>query len=274
MKIGKATIVLLSLVALIAASGYFNTIALLKHNAARDGVYSSLDKAIESTLGNLADYELYYKDVKEVEITHKGLNSPSYPFIWAVGIKIHADGRPFRRGQGEGLAFFVHTKDGWINYRDDLWIGLGLLGFWMNVYQLYGTDTRTSSVPATTPVVADTCTPVPPTSTQIATSPPAGTVESTSSPGKMLLLYDDDGSRDGLAALLYLLSDPEISIQAITISYGEAHPKLYIQHMGCVLDKLGISDIPLGAGQDMPLAGGTPFPDFLRQLSDNFWDYP
>jgi inosine-uridine nucleoside N-ribohydrolase len=41
-----------------------------------------------------------------------------------------------------------------------------------------------------------------------------------------------------------------------------------------VLDKLGISDIPLGAGQDMPLAGGTPFPDWLRQLSDNFWDYP
>jgi len=24
----------------------------------------------------------------------------------------------------------------------------------------------------------------------------------------------------------------------------------------------------------MPLAGGTPFPDWLRQLSDNFWDYP
>jgi len=95
-----------------------------------------------------------------------------------------------------------------------------------------------------------------------------------SSPKKMLLLYDDDGSRDGLAALLYLLSHPDISIQAITISYGEAHPKLYIQHMGCVLDTFGISDIPLGAGQDMPLAGGTPFPGFLRQLSDNFWEYP
>jgi purine nucleosidase/pyrimidine-specific ribonucleoside hydrolase len=277
MKIGKPIIVLLSIVALIAASGYFNTVALLKHNAARDGVYPSLDKAIESTLGNLADYQLYYTNVTEVEITHKGLNSPSYPFIWDVGVKIHADGfadgRPFRRGQGEGLAFFVHTKDGWINYRDDLWIGLGLLGFWMNVYQLYGTDARTSSVPATTPTVADTCTPVPPTSTRIAASPPTGTVEPTS-PKKMLLLYDDDGSRDGLAALLYLLSDPEISIQAITISYGEAHPKLYIQHMGCVLDNFGISDIPLGAGQDMPLAGGTPFPDWLRQLSDNFWDYP
>ncbi|MBN1449784.1 MAG: nucleoside hydrolase [Anaerolineales bacterium] len=101
---------------------------------------------------------------------------------------------------------------------------------------------------------------------------PTGTP--TSLPKKMLLLYDDDGSRDGMGALLYLLSYPHISIQAINISYGEAHPKLYIQHVGRVLDNLGIDDIPLGAGQDMPLAGGTPFPDWLRQLSDNFWDYP
>ena len=103
---------------------------------------------------------------------------------------------------------------------------------------------------------------------------PTVAVEPTSSPKKMLLIYDDDGSRDGMAALLYLLSQPDISFEAINISYGEAHPELYIQHVGRVLDKLGISDIPLGAGQDIPLAGGTPFPDWLRQLSDNFWDYP
>jgi len=126
------------------------------------------------------------------------------------------------------------------------------------------------SAPAITPTVADTCTSIPPTSMLIATSVPTETVESK----KMLLLYDDDGSRDGMAALLYLFSYPDISIQAITISYGEAHPKVYIQHIGCVLDILGISDIPLGTGQDMSLAGGTPFPDWLRQLSDNYWDYP
>lgn len=275
MKIGKPIIVLLSIVVLMAAFGYLITVTLLKRNASRDGVHPSLDKAIEATIGDdLADYKLYYSNFTEVEITHKGLNSPTYPFIWAVGVKVHADGfadgRPFRLGQDEGLAFFVHTKNGWINYRDDLWIGFELLGFWMNVYQLYGTDARTSGAPASNPAIADTCTSVPPTSTLRATSTPAETVE----PKKMLLLYDDDGSRDGMAALLYLLSYPEISIQAITISYGEAHPKLYVQHMGCVLEKLGISDIPLGAGQDMPLAGGTPFPDWLRQLSDNFWDYP
>ena len=280
MKIGKPTIVLLSMVALIAAFGYLITVTLLKRNASRDGVHPSLDKAIESTLGNdLEDYKLGYTNFTEVEVTHKGPNSPtSYPFIWAVVFKIHADGfadgQPFRPGQDEGLVFFVHTKDGWIHYRDDPWMGLGWLGFWMNVYQLHGTDARTSGAPAGNPTAADTCTSVPPTSTLVAASTPAGTVEPASSPGKMPLLFDDDGSRDGTAALLYLSSLPQISIQAITVSYGEAHPEVYIQHMGCVLDVFGIRDIPLGAGQDMPLAGGTPFPDWLRQLSDNFWDYP
>jgi len=128
--------------------------------------------------------------------------------------------------------------------------------------------------PATTPTVTLTFTSVLPTSTLITTSVPGVTLEPTLSPKKMLLIYDDDGSRDGMAALLYFLNYPDILIQAINISYGEAHPKLYIQHVGRVLDNLGINDIPLGAGKDMPLAGGTPFPDWLRHLSDDFWDYP
>ena len=57
-------------------------------------------------------------------------------------------------------------------------------------------------VPANTPTVADTCTSVLPTSTLLATSIPSETVKPVSSPKKMLLLYDDDGSRDGMAALL------------------------------------------------------------------------
>ena len=127
---------------------------------------------------------------------------------------------------------------------------------------------------ATTPKIEPTFTSVPPTSTFIPTIAPTNTVEPTLPSRLITLFYEDDGSRDGLAALLYLLSYPEISIEAASISYGEAHPELYIQHMGRVLDNFGITNIPLGAGQDMPLAGGTPFPDWLRQLSDKFWDYP
>ena len=148
------------------------------------------------------------------------------------------------------------------------WIAANVVGWWLVALITVG------GAPASKPTVAESCASGPPTSTLMATSTHAETGEPTSSSKKMLLLYDDDGSRDGMAALLYLLSYPDIAIQAITISYGEAHPKLYIQHIGCVLDTFGIRDIPLGAGQDMPLAGGIPFPDWLRQLSDNFWDYP
>jgi inosine-uridine nucleoside N-ribohydrolase len=123
-------------------------------------------------------------------------------------------------------------------------------------------------VPSVTPETTSTI------STDLPIPLPTQTVETGSSAGNVLLIYDDDGSRDGMAALLYLFGDPKLSFEAINISYGEAHPDVYIQHVGRVLDDLGIHDIPLGAGQDAPLAGGTAFPDWLRQLSDNFWDFP
>ena len=88
---------------------------------------------------------------------------------------------------------------------------------------------------------------------------------------KLVVFYDDDGSLDGTAALLYLLAHPNVAVQAITISYGEAHPEVYIQHIGRLMDDLGLSNIPLGAGQDTPLSGGNAFPDWMRQFSDNFW---
>jgi pyrimidine-specific ribonucleoside hydrolase len=120
------------------------------------------------------------------------------------------------------------------------------------------------------PVVQSTNTPVPPTEA----SPPVTNVNEPATSTNMIhLIYDDDGSRDGTVALLFLLSRPEISMDAVNISYGEAHPEIYIQHVGRMLDEIGSQDIPLGVGQDEPLAGGTPFPDWLRDLSDSFWDF-
>ena len=49
----------------------------------------------------------------------------------------------------------------------------------------------------------------------------------TPSPGKKIpLIFDDDGSRDGTAALLFLLSQQDISIKAINISYHMAERTL------------------------------------------------
>lgn len=100
-------------------------------------------------------------------------------------------------------------------------------------------------------------------STQPSANPPG--------PGAKAILFDDDGSPDGTAALFYLLSDPMASIAGISVSYGEAYPDTYIQHLGRKLDELGIQDIPLGAGRAAPLAGDNAFPEALRQAANDYW---
>jgi inosine-uridine nucleoside N-ribohydrolase len=88
------------------------------------------------------------------------------------------------------------------------------------------------------------------------------------------VLFDDDGSPDGTAALFFLLSHQRVSVKAVNISYGEAYPDIYIQHIARVLDDSRIMDIPLGAGQNAPLAGANAFPENVRQDSNNFWGLP
>ena len=90
----------------------------------------------------------------------------------------------------------------------------------------------------------------------------------------MPIFYDDDGSPDGTSALLYLLSDPRADVKAVSVSYGEAHPQIYIQHLGALLERAGYGDIPLGAGQDAPLAGNNAFPNNVREGSNDFWGFP
>ncbi len=109
-----------------------------------------------------------------------------------------------------------------------------------------------------------------------APAPPKAPATATPTPraGPLPVIFNDDGSPDGTTALFYLLSDPEVSVEAVTITYGEAHPAVYIQHMGRVLDELGRGDIPLGAGQDGPLAGTNEFPEALREGANNYWGLP
>lgn len=100
---------------------------------------------------------------------------------------------------------------------------------------------------------------------------PPVTPGATRDPGTVLpVIFDDDGSQDGTAALAYLLSHPGVSVRSITVAYGEAHPQVYIQHIARKLAELGVEGIPLGAGRDAPLAGNNAFPDWLREHSDNF----
>jgi inosine-uridine nucleoside N-ribohydrolase len=96
----------------------------------------------------------------------------------------------------------------------------------------------------------------------------------TPSTDTISLIFDDDGSLDGTVALFYLLRHPRIDLKSVGISYGEAHPREYIQHVARALEAFGISDVPLGAGQDQPLSGSNAFPEALRQSSGDFWGLP
>jgi len=112
-----------------------------------------------------------------------------------------------------------------------------------------------------------------PTEETVATIQQTATQPAYGAPG-FPVIFDDDGSPDGTTALFYLLSHPEVNLLSISISYGEAHPPVYIQHIGRKLDEFGITGIPLGAGQDTLPFGGGDFPEWMRRSSNDFWGLP
>jgi len=117
--------------------------------------------------------------------------------------------------------------------------------------------------------------PTGPGSTEAPVDPEAAAQEgATSQATEIQVVFDDDGSPDGTTALFYLLSHPQVSVLGVGISYGEAHPEEYIQHIARKLDELGISGIAFGAGQDSPLAGSNEFPEWMRQAAGEFWGHP
>lgn len=85
------------------------------------------------------------------------------------------------------------------------------------------------------------------------------------------VIVDDDGSPDGMLALVFFLRNPLFDVKAVTISCGEAHPDLFAPHVQQLLASLGRADIPVGVGRATPLEGNNAFPDPWRQASDNFW---
>lgn len=88
------------------------------------------------------------------------------------------------------------------------------------------------------------------------------------------VIVDDDGSPDGMIALLYWLRHPGFEVRAITVSCGETHPSVFVQNALRVLARLGRSGIPVAAGRSTPLAGSNAFPDSWRDASDAFWGIP
>ncbi|MFC2065289.1 nucleoside hydrolase [Chloroflexota bacterium] len=88
------------------------------------------------------------------------------------------------------------------------------------------------------------------------------------------IIFDDDGSPDGIIALLYFLNNPLYDVRAVTVSQGEAHPQLFAQHIAQLLAGFGREDIPVGFGREAPLEGENAFPEPWREASDLFFEIP
>ena len=75
-------------------------------------------------------------------------------------------------------------------------------------------------------------------STPVAGSAFGPSISITAAPA-IEVAFDDDGSPDGTTALLYLLNHPSVRLRSVSISYGEAHPETYIQHVGRLVAAFG-----------------------------------
>lgn len=107
---------------------------------------------------------------------------------------------------------------------------------------------------------------------RIQTLPPRSPEPSPTTPQSQIsVIWDDDGSPDGLIALLYFLKDPRVRVEAITVSCGEAHPEIFAQNLSQMLARIGQEGIPVAAGRATPLEGNNAFPEPWREATDVFW---
>lgn len=85
------------------------------------------------------------------------------------------------------------------------------------------------------------------------------------------VIFDDDGSQDGMTALAFMLENSKFDLKAITIAQGIARPPVFVDNLKKMLGRVGNTDIPVGVGRSTPLEGNNEFPDFIRDGSDTFW---
>ena len=82
------------------------------------------------------------------------------------------------------------------------------------------------------------------------------------------IIVDTDAGTDDVIALAYLLSVPEIQIEAITVVHGLAHVREGAHNIRRLLQLAGKTNIPVYEGEERPLKGDRPFPAEWRSVSD------
>jgi pyrimidine-specific ribonucleoside hydrolase len=88
------------------------------------------------------------------------------------------------------------------------------------------------------------------------------------SPLRRAVIIDTDADSEDLMAIAFLLSRPDIHVEAITIVNGMAHVPAGGRNVLRLLALAGRNDIPVFLGRDGPLIGNQEFPAEWRRASD------
>jgi len=88
------------------------------------------------------------------------------------------------------------------------------------------------------------------------------------SPFRRAVIIDTDAGPDDLMAIAFLLSRPDIHVEAITIVNGMAHVPAGGRNVLRLLALAGRNDIPVFLGRETPLSGNQEFPAEWREASD------
>jgi pyrimidine-specific ribonucleoside hydrolase len=88
------------------------------------------------------------------------------------------------------------------------------------------------------------------------------------SPMPRSIIIDTDAGSDDLMAIAFLLSRPDLRVEAITIANGVAHVPAGGRNILRLLELAGRRDIPVFLGKETPLSGNSEFPAEWRRTSD------
>ena len=82
------------------------------------------------------------------------------------------------------------------------------------------------------------------------------------------VIVDTDAGSDDLMAIAYLLSQPAVRLEAVTITFGLADQRPGAANVQRLLDLAGRSEVPVYLGRDQPRGAHTPFPREWRAASN------
>jgi purine nucleosidase len=91
---------------------------------------------------------------------------------------------------------------------------------------------------------------------------------STTAAGRIYMVVDTDAGLDDLIALAFLLSRPDVEVQAITVVNGMARVDRGARNICRLLTLAGKDDVPVFTGSTRPIPGGFTYPENLRRLAE------